>query len=424
MADFFFIAGVVILAAAAAQAVFGVVSVASRAQLAHRRSAEELSSYRERARILLERTARERERVENSWNGKRKFRIARRVYENPAKDICSFYLVPHDQRPLPPFRPGQFLTFELPIPGQAKPVVRCYSLSEGPHVRDSYRVTIKKLPPPPKAPPGTPPGLSSSFFHDALAEGAIVEVMAPAGEFYLDEASNRPVVLIAGGVGLTPVLAMLNTLVASGSNREIWFFYGVRHQGEHAMFEHLKRVDAENPNVRIVVCYSDPTESCREGEHYTRKGFVSVELMKSVLPSNNYEFYICGPPPMMQMITKDLQGWGVPDADIRFEAFGPASVPKPPAPPPGAEPAQGFAIEFARSKKTVQWAPGAGTLLELGEANGIVMNSGCRAGNCGTCLTAIKAGDVVYQNRPGRTPEAGSCLVCIATPKGAMVLDA
>lgn len=423
MTGFVEFAGLFILSATVAQAAVGITAYVARSSAARRRSAEELTLFRERARILLERTQAERDRSELSWNGRRKFRVARRDYENPAKDVCSFYLVPHDQRPLPPFRPGQFLTFELPIPGQPKPVVRCYSLSDGAHLRDHYRVTIKKLGPPPNAPAGTPPGVSSTYFHDSLTEGSIVEVMAPAGQFYLDEESQRPVVLIAGGVGITPVLSMLNTLIGRGSNREIWFFYGVRFRAEHAMYDHLKQIDRDNPNVRLVVCYSSPTESCREGDDFTHKGFVSVALMKTLLPSNNYEFYICGPPPMMEMVNRDLQGWGVPESDIHFEAFGPASVKKTQEPPKADAPAAA-AVVFARSNRTIEWTPTAGTLLEFGEANGIKINCGCRTGNCGTCLTAIKEGEINYIHKPGKTPEPGSCLVCISTPKGRVVLDA
>jgi ferredoxin-NADP reductase len=253
------LAGLVIILAAVVQAATGVSSVLFRASAQHRRSAAELDSLKERARILLERATSERDRTELSWNGKRKFRIERRDFENQAKDICSFYLVPHDNRPIPPYRAGQFLTFELPIPGQPQPVVRCYSLSDTARA-DHYRVTIKKLGPPPDAPDGTPFGLSSSYFHDQLQAGEIVEAMAPAGEFFLDEESERPVVLIGGGVGLTPVVSMLNALVEHGSHREVWFFYGVRNRSEHAMYDHLKRIDAEHANVHMVICYSQPAD--------------------------------------------------------------------------------------------------------------------------------------------------------------------
>ncbi len=418
-------AGLLILAATSLQAAMGLYSVTARTLAANRLDRAQLALFRDRATTLLKRVDADRAHRELSWNGKRKFRIARRVYEDPNNDICSFYLRPHDEKPVPPFRPGQFLTFELPIPGQSQPVVRCYSLSDGPANEPQYRVSIKKLGAPPKAPEGTPPGLSSNFFHDQLNEDDIVEVFAPAGEFYLEQESERPVVLIGGGVGLTPVVSMLNWLVSSGSNREIWFFYGVRNRSEHAMYDHLQEIAKENPNVHTVIAYSQPTETCVKGVDYDHKGFVGVDLMKSVLETNNYEFYICGPPPMMDMVTKALAEWGVPDEDVRFEAFGPASVKKAgsgeDSKPEAGAPT--FEVEFSRSKIKAQWAKNMGTLLDLAEANGVKARFGCRAGNCGTCSTALKQGDVDYVSKPGKEPESGSCLTCIAQPTSNLVLD-
>ena len=385
---------------------------------------EQRQQFRRLADVELQAAITERDRVDLAWGGPRKFVIAERVYENPNKDVCSFYLKPHDRKELPPFHPGQFLTFQLHIPGQAKVVNRCYSLSDSPGQRDYYRVSIKRLGPPPNAPEGTPAGLSSSFFHDRLFEGDIVDVLMPAGEFYLNPDSERPVVLIGGGVGLTPVVSMLNHIVRSGSQREVWFFYGVRNRGEHAMQDHLAQIAAENANVHLVICYSEPSETCVEGRDYTHKGWVSVDLMKELLPANNYEFYICGPPPMMQAITANLEDWGVPSEDINFEAFGPASVKKTaPKPEEGAPAGESCEVVFARSDKTATWSEGSGSLLEFGEANGVPLDSGCRAGSCGTCLVAIKEGDVEYVQRPSRKPETGSCLVCISKPAGRLVLD-
>jgi len=191
------------------------------------------------------------------------------------------------------------------------------------------------------------------------------------------------------------------------------------------MYDHLKQIAKDNDNVRVVVCYSQPSETCQDGVDYDHKGFVGVDLIKSMVASNNYEFYICGPPPMMEMITQHLEEWGVPEADINFEAFGPATVKKTqePVSEAQADAAQAIKVVFSRSNKTIHWG-GAETLLELGEANGIKMNCGCRSGSCGTCLTALKQGEVEYIHRPGKQPEAGSCLTCISRPKADIVLDA
>lgn len=357
-----------------------------------------------------------------AWSGHRKFRLEGKVLE--AESVCSFYLAPHDGRPLPPFLPGQYLTFRLSIPGQAREVTRCYSLSDSPDHSDYYRVTIKRLPPPPGAPAASP-GLSSSHFHDHLQVGDFLDVKAPAGHFHLNVEHRGPVVLIGGGIGVTPVLSMLNYIATAPGNREAWFFYCVRNGREHVMKEYLRELAAQHQNIHVVVCYSDPLPGDRSGVDYDYAERVSVELFKRVLKVTNFDFYICGPPPMMETLTRDLGAWGVPDDRVHFEAFGPASVKKvSQAAQAAAVDAPSFELNFTRSAKKLVWTPGAGSLLEFAEANGIHIESGCRAGNCGTCATAVRDGQFGYLSTPGAQVETGSCLACISVPKTALSVDA
>ncbi|MEC9206642.1 MAG: FAD-binding oxidoreductase, partial [Pseudomonadota bacterium] len=257
---------------------------------------------------LIERQRVKKEIEEGAWNGFRKFRVSKKQIE--AKDQCSFYLTPHDGRPVPPFAPGQFLTFRLDIPDQKKPVIRCYSLSDCSRP-DHYRVTIKRVPPPRDT--DYPPGLSSNFFHDSIEEGQILDVRAPGGHFFLDTTRSTPVVLIGGGIGLTPVLSMVNHIVETGSKRETWFFYGVQNGEDHAMKEHLQKIDEEHENINICVVYSRPRDGEDvEGRDYKYKGRVGADLFREVLPSNNYDYYFCGPPPMMNSLFEGLREWDVP----------------------------------------------------------------------------------------------------------------
>src|ERR1043165_4421337 len=145
---------------------------------------------------------REVEQAKAQWNGYRKFTVAKKSLE--CEDVCAFYLKPHDGKSLPAFKPGQYLTFQLDIPGRDKPLVRCYSLSDSPHRSDYYRVTIKRE----KCPadrPELPPGAASGYFCDRVREGDILNVRAPTGQFFLDMTKTCPLVLIAGGVGVTPL---------------------------------------------------------------------------------------------------------------------------------------------------------------------------------------------------------------------------
>jgi uncharacterized protein len=355
------------------------------------------------------------------WNGIRKFSIQKKVMET--EDICSFYLEPHDRKPLPSFLPGQYLTFELRIPGQKNKTVRCYSLSDGPRP-EFYRVSIKRQGPPPDK-EGVQPGLVSNYFHAQLKEGDIVDVKAPGGHFFLDPTETSGVVLIGGGIGVTPMLAMLNTLVAMRSTREVHFFYGVRNRAEHAMKDHLAKIATENPNVHLHVCYSKPDEGHKEGQDYQHAGRVSVELFKQILPSNNYDFYICGPGPLMESLTTGLSEWGVPDKNVHFETFGPSSVKKvAEVPASTAAPGQTFSIEFKKSGKKLTWAHGCTNILQLAMDNEINIPSGCRAGSCGTCQVAVFSGEVAYVTPSDFATERGTRLTCIGAPKGDVVLDA
>ena len=414
------IAGAVLVAAALAQVAVLFVSSLRRAAFEGERRLESLEFLRHRARSALAHSRDERQRVELSWNGFRKFQVAKKDRESA--DVHSFYLTPHDGKPLPPFHPGQFLTFQLKIPDQPKPVIRCYSLSDSPNHPDRYRVSIKRVQPP-RETPDAPPGLSSSFFNDSLREGDILDVKAPSGHFYLDPGKDSAAVLIGGGIGITPVLSMLNTICESDSKRETWFFLGVNNHADHIMKDHLEQLNWEHDNLHLHVCYAHPGEDDVEGKDYQHEGWVGVDLFRKVLPSNNCEFFVCGPPPLMDSVTTGLKEWGVPDEHINFEAFGPATVKKKRS---QVEPSAAGEIEvsFARAGKTLKWDSAAESLLDFAEDNGIVIDSGCRAGNCGTCITAIKSGEVSYINEPGEPPEAGSCLTCVAVPKANLTLDA
>ena len=422
--DFLFWIGVAIIAITLLHGAVMLISSIANHRLAVKRKGLELALLGEQVEASRIHRVAESSRIDHIWSGFRKFQILKK--ESEGGDIASFYLIPHDGKPIPGFRPGQYLTFRLKVPNASKAIIRCYSLSDSPQKADSYyRVSIKRIPPP-RGKPELPPGLSSGFFHDQLNEGDILDVRAPSGNFYMDESVNTPVVLIGGGVGITPVLSMLNAICDRRSSREVWFFYGVRNHKEHIMAEHLRRIESENDNVRLQVCYSQPTDECGEkGKDYHHGEVVSVDLFKRCLPSNNYDFYICGPPPMMTALVNDLEDWGVPEDKVHFEAFGPASVKK--AAPATVEPDNtqpSRIVRFSRSNKEIEWAQGKGTLLEIAEQSGIEMDSGCRAGSCGTCMTAIKSGKVKYLDEPSATLESGSCLPCICVPESDVIIDA
>ena len=156
------------------------------------------------------------------------------------------------------------------------------------------------------------------------------------------------------------------------------------------------------------------------------KCYFTTEIINHLVPGiADRRVHVCGPPPMMDAMATQLTEWGVPDKDIHTEAFGPASVKRVGKPElPGGATDESIKVEFTRSGKSLEWTPDDGTLLELAEANGVHINFGCRAGNCNTCLTAVKDGKVAYINPPATPLAQGSALVCIALPDGEVTLDA
>ena len=397
-------------------------TVAARFRFEAKRNRLELDALHKKIEIL---NLKAQAAPEAAWNGYRKFTVSRKVEE--CEDTYSFYLTPHNGRPLPPFKPGQYLTFELHPPGAAKPLVRCYSLSDGALSDDHYRVTIKRALPPAND-PDIPPGVISSYFSDTVREGDILNVKAPSGRFFLDVEVDRPVVLISGGIGITPMLAMARHLTHINDTREIYFFFGCRNSRDHMLHDEVIELQKANPNMRLHICYSRPLENDILGETYHHEGRVTNELMKAILPSSNYEYYLCGPGPFMETLVNGLYEWGVPKKDVKFEAFGPATVksgPQESKPRTEAHDQVEMPIEFARSGKTISWDSDMENLLVFAERSGITtIEGGCRAGSCGSCLVAIKQGTVEYVMEPGTAPEEGTCLSCICRPKGRMILDA
>ncbi len=355
------------------------------------------------------------------WNGFRNFRVQQ--IDAESNHCKSLYLVPADGKPIPTFQPGQHLALRFRIPGQQKPVVRCYSLSDGPN-QPWYRITVKEIAAPRDHPDATP-GLVSSFIHRHLAVGDQLEVKSPSGHFHLDHDSPRPVVLLAGGIGVTPMISMLAHLVSSKPKRPIIMAYGVKHSLDHAFKNYLSQLE-DSGQLLLLTCYSDPLPEDRQGDHFDIHGFVSVPLIRELLPDQDCDFFLCGPPPFMASLSSGLADWGVPPSRIHSEAFGPASLPRqsgaiPPTIPASSE---SIVVKFVSSGTSANWQGQADSLLELAEEHGIEIESGCRAGSCGSCVTEIISGQVDYpgEQQPDCAPD--HCLTCISRPLGPLELRA
>jgi ferredoxin-NADP reductase/MOSC domain-containing protein YiiM len=357
-----------------------------------------------------------------AWQGSRTFIVDRKVQES--QTITSFYLKPADGRPLPVYLPGQFLTFKLSIPGHSKPVVRNFSLSDRPGHSEYYRVTIKREPL-----PEDPSVVSATnYFHSQVEPRTRLQVAAPRGDFYLDPQEETPVVLLSGGVGLTPMISMLNAIVESGQRRPVWFIHGTRNGIHHAMCKHMRQVAAENDNVTVHISYSRPRPEDIKGLDYDSSGHVTIDLLKKLLPNKDKDFYLCGPPPFMKSLMKDLLEWGVPENRIRFELFGPAALlqegtrsKQPKKKTDLGE--EAFEVVFLQSGITAKWDPEYENLLAFAEDQGVFPDFSCRSGICHTCMHELLEGTVDYAIEPLDPPYPGQVLLCCARPKSDLVID-
>lgn len=375
---------------------------------------------------FAERLAKAETAVE-SGAGWRRFTVQRK--EPESETITSFYLAPEDGAALADFLPGQFLTLELDIPGQPKPVIRTYSLSDSPG-RDYFRLSIKRETAPADA-PDAPAGLSSSYFHDQVEGGAALRVGAPRGKFHLDPNSERAVVLLSGGVGVTPMISMLNAIAESGNQRPVWFIHGCRNGREHAMGAHTRRLAEDHDNVHVHIRYSRPGPDDVAGRDYDSTGHVDMALLSEVLPFGDYDFYICGSTPFMRALYCGLLSLGLSQSRIHYEFFGPGSILSEAtkaagaaeAPATEAELIGGAEVTFARSGVTAKWDPACESILDLAEQHGLSPAYSCRSGICHTCVSDLREGEVDYTDELLDPPEPGTVLICCATPKSNLVIE-
>jgi len=355
----------------------------------------------------------------------RELRVVRRVLEDPEGSQCSFHLVPVDGQPLADFRPGQFLTVSVVPPGAKRPVVRCYSLSDRPDP-GQYRITIKRVPPPPDR-PDLPPGLCSGYFHDHVAVGDVVGVRGPSGAFFLDPDPGLPALMIAGGVGVTPMVSMLRWQARAAPERPVHLVYAVQNSAVHAFRSELQALFRACPAFRQTVVYASPLLTDVRGRDHDRDGYVDLSVVQPILQAlGRCAVYVCGPPQMMEALVPALRQAGVDEADLHYEAFGPASVPRPAGLSPDAGGPAGVTlpVRFLRSGRTLDWTGRSENLLDFAEGAGVDIDSGCRAGHCGGCETRLVSGEVRYARPPAWEVAQGHCLPCVCVPVSAVELDA
>lgn len=250
------------------------------------------------------------------WAGFKDFVVDRKVEESDV--ITSFYLKPKDGGDIAVFTPGQYITVKMEIPEQQFTNLRQYSLSDRPGL-DYYRISVRREDPREE---GQPPGVVSTYLHKHVNKGDTIPITAPAGDFYLDMECKLPLVLISGGVGLTPLMSMLNTVTSQGTERDVFWIHAAVNSKYHAFKKHVNDLAESNKHVKPFVIYEKPTDQDRESKLYDEEGYITLDFLQKVLPSKQADFYFCGPEPFMKAVNRALKQWEIPEERIHYEFFG------------------------------------------------------------------------------------------------------
>ena len=356
----------------------------------------------------------------------RPFEVVSKVRESAT--ITSFRLAPLERQHWRSFEAGQFLTMRVPD-RKGGHVLRNYTVSSSPREEGTYRITVKREAAPSK---DVPEGLSSCWLHDEIEPGAILDVDLPRGAFKLDTASTRPVVLLSGGVGLTPTVSMLDVL-GRESDRPVWFIHACDSEAVHALRDEVEQLAALRRGIVVHFCYRFAEADDLAAARCHSAGFLTRATLQGLLPLDDYDIYMCGPPPFMQALYGILTSLGLRKERIAYEFFGPASLLSEPVQTavqpvePRAEgrtpQGDGPRITLQRSGRVLIWDGKSESILALLEAQGIEPEFSCRAGVCGTCEQGLVSGEVDYFEEPLDEMPDDRVLLCCTRPKSSIVLD-
>jgi nitric oxide dioxygenase len=226
-------------------------------------------------------------------------------------------LEPADGGPVANFEPGQYISVAVQVPRLGLRQIRQYSLSDAPNGR-SYRISVKRE----AGPNPGEEGYVSTLLHDQVRVGDSISLAPPYGNFFVDVHASTPVVLISGGVGLTPMISMLNRVLQS-PDREIVFVHGARNSAVHAMKDHLRNVAVRHPNFAPFIFYSEPLPQDQPGRDFDFPGIVDINRIADALILPDADYYICGPIPFMRLQHDALLARGIKENKVHYEVFGP-----------------------------------------------------------------------------------------------------
>jgi ferredoxin-NADP reductase/MOSC domain-containing protein YiiM len=340
--------------------------------------------------------------------------------DQESADVLSLTLQSADNQPLPTALPGQYVVLRLQTGAGRPPLFRSYSLS-GPASTARYRISVKI----------EPDGAAGTYLRQHVRAGDLLDVSSPRGSFIL-QSGERPVVLLSAGIGATPVLAMLHSLAAAGSAREVLWLHSARDRQHHPFAAEVRRLVLTLSHGRSFICYSKPGPDDKASEDFDASGHLSQPVFAKAGLPQEADVYLCGPARFMAEMKAALASFGVAPERIYLEIFngGESMTPgvvraatRPPHSPQG-DTNIGPLVSFARSGIAAHWKASAyQSILELAEACDVPVRWSCRTGVCHNCESGLVSGTVVYGPEPLDKPAAGNLLVCCSQPAGDVVID-
>lgn len=347
-----------------------------------------------------------------AWPGYRSFIVQSARLETT--DIRSFELRPVDGQPLADFLPGQHIAVRLPAGAGNTPLTRMFSLC-GPQGAPAYRIAVKL----------ETEGMVSRYMHTQLHEGDVVDISAPRGDFILSN-DQHPVVLLSAGVGITPLLGMLQAIERSAPAREVWWIHSARNAAGYPFLREVEAAAARMSNFHSIKVFSRPAAEEKIGIAYDIRGHLDVTVLTHLKFPAGCVYYLCGPLSYMTAITTALRSLGVPDPQIRSELFLP---PKPASPAditphlPDDNSGVGPLVNFTKSNISFHWNNRYNNILEAAEACDVPVHWSCRVGVCHRCESALLDGQIQYTSPPLDPPGTGRLLICCSVPVTDVELD-
>ena len=332
--------------------------------------------------------------------------------EQESEDVVSFWFAAAGKQPMARFVPGQHIVLAIPQESGGF-IYRPYSLSSASDELDHYRISVKREMV--ESDGGEFVGKGSAYLHDRLAVGDALHIKAPGGQFASIPADNTPLVLISGGIGITPFLSILHSLAQENARRPVHLFHAVRSMDNFPFQDELKRLVQQLEHFHLRVHISQAAGSLPEA--WLHAGRLNLgEALASVDLAPAPQFMLCGKPEFSKALHDELLTHNVAPEQIHAESFGASMI-------RGDEDGGEYAISFSTSGRKVQWTAQEESLLSLAESNGVDASSGCRYGACQACEATLLSGEVSYPE--GVQPPAGKnrILLCSARPRSDLELE-